>query len=357
MASLGVGSYRCQELKVLSKDRKDEAMCLLQRVHDQVIPAMEKRKWKVGLVSEFYPSNAGLLGLNINHGQEIRIRLRPHYDDKVFLQYEELVGTMLHELTHIVHGPHDKSFYALLKEITEETEDLMNKGVTGPQEGPGAFPGTARSIGGFVARNGRPGDAAREAANKRRRVNLGPGGGRLVGFKIPLPGPGACGGGGDGCVVEPPPSIPANPRAAAAAAAAERLAAAARESSSSPSSPSARSPAAPTSGSSNPSALSPPAGAPSCAGGAAAALAATPALPAAADPPSRSGAATQHVNSAPARGECEAAKWWSCPRCTLMNSPGDQRCDACQHVKPSPVLLPFSAAPARPLSSPIIVDD
>lgn len=37
---------------------------------------MEKRRWRVGKLAEFFPDNGGLLGLNVNRGQKILIRLR-----------------------------------------------------------------------------------------------------------------------------------------------------------------------------------------------------------------------------------------------------------------------------------------
>lgn len=45
------------------------------------------------------------LGININRGQKICIRLRPANDPNSFLPLEEeLIGTMLHELTHNHRG-------------------------------------------------------------------------------------------------------------------------------------------------------------------------------------------------------------------------------------------------------------
>jgi hypothetical protein len=46
-------------------------------------------------------NSAETQGLNVNRGQEIRIRLRPADREGDFLPMEDLVGTMLHELTHI----------------------------------------------------------------------------------------------------------------------------------------------------------------------------------------------------------------------------------------------------------------
>ncbi|KAJ2632418.1 hypothetical protein H4R22_001265 [Coemansia sp. RSA 1290] len=110
------------------RPQSDQALQLLQKVAAQVRPVMQKRGWKVPVLREFYPRTQNLLGLNVNHGAEIRIRLRSPHDDRQFLGYGDLVGTMLHELVHIEHGSHDRYFYALLDEIKVETEELMMQG-------------------------------------------------------------------------------------------------------------------------------------------------------------------------------------------------------------------------------------
>jgi hypothetical protein len=78
----------------------------------QVQPIMKKRNYIVPLLSEMFPSNPCLLGLNINGGggrcREIKLRLRRHDSPLTFLPYESILGTMLHELSHNIRGPHDK---------------------------------------------------------------------------------------------------------------------------------------------------------------------------------------------------------------------------------------------------------
>jgi len=69
--------------------------------------------------------------LDINAGQKILIRLRPAFDRDAFLQEDELLGTMLHELTHNVHGPHDQNFYKFLAGLEKELEDLQRSGYAG----------------------------------------------------------------------------------------------------------------------------------------------------------------------------------------------------------------------------------
>ncbi|KAJ1336768.1 hypothetical protein BSLG_006871 [Batrachochytrium salamandrivorans] len=84
-----------------------------------------KRRDNVSVAQELLER---LLGLNVNRGQVIRIRLRSAADDNRFLEFNDLIGTMLHELTHNVHGPHDAVFYKYLDELFSEYENAMDNG-------------------------------------------------------------------------------------------------------------------------------------------------------------------------------------------------------------------------------------
>eukprot|EP01134_Creolimax_fragrantissima_P007296 CFRG7296T1 len=119
------------EIRALQRNKEAEAHKLLRRLAGQVKKVMEARSWKVVLLSEFFPKSPNLLGLNVNRGQEIRIRLRPANDPERFYPYEHLLDTMLHELVHNVHGPHDVKFYKLLEVIRVECKKWMDKGFTG----------------------------------------------------------------------------------------------------------------------------------------------------------------------------------------------------------------------------------
>lgn len=61
----------------------------------------------------------------------INVRLRYHHSPNAFYPYEDILGTMLHEIAHNVRGPHDAKFYSILDELTKECEELMAKGVSG----------------------------------------------------------------------------------------------------------------------------------------------------------------------------------------------------------------------------------
>ncbi|KAK4751578.1 hypothetical protein SAY87_005060 [Trapa incisa] len=124
------------EIKALKKKPgEDEAMKTLDRIAKQVQPIMRKRQWRVKLLSEFCPKNARLLGLNVNRGVNVKLRLRRPNRDHEFYPYDQVLDTMLHELCHIVHGPHDARFYNLWDELRKECEELISRGISGTGEG------------------------------------------------------------------------------------------------------------------------------------------------------------------------------------------------------------------------------
>ncbi|KAF2857684.1 WLM-domain-containing protein, partial [Piedraia hortae CBS 480.64] len=125
-----------------SQPSSSSALLMLRKAASAVKPIMLKRSWRVKVLTEFLPRDNGLLGLNINHGEKICLRLR-YNSSKSFLRQEEVIDTLLHELTHIVWGPHDHNFERLLRELRGEYAILRGKGYTG--EG---FLGKGHKLGG-----------------------------------------------------------------------------------------------------------------------------------------------------------------------------------------------------------------
>ena len=78
---------------------------------------MKEEKFKVKQLVEFYPRDRSLLGMNVNRGWKIMLRLRDPLDEYRFLPMESVMGTMLHELTHNLHGPHNNKFYEKLDQL------------------------------------------------------------------------------------------------------------------------------------------------------------------------------------------------------------------------------------------------
>ena len=155
-----------------SRPREADALQTLRKVASLVKPIMRQRGWRVGILTEFYPPEQNLLGLNWNRGQKICLRLRYPGDERQFLPLEQVVDTMLHELCHNVHGPHNEAFHDLWNQLRDEHEALMRKGYTG--EG---FLSQGHKLGGSTHRlpMHEAQRRARAAAEKRRTLTAGSG--------------------------------------------------------------------------------------------------------------------------------------------------------------------------------------
>ncbi|KAG0202908.1 hypothetical protein BGX28_004725 [Mortierella sp. GBA30] len=145
---------------------------------------MRAHNWKINTLAEFYPK--GLLGMNTNRGWKIQLCLRYHNDENRFLPWEEIIGTMLHELAHNIRGPHDAQFYKAMSDLNDEYDKIVASGYTGlgfdaigQRLGGSRIGGTL--AGGLVGSGSRA--AAVAAAEKRRRLNemMLPAGGRKLG--------------------------------------------------------------------------------------------------------------------------------------------------------------------------------
>ncbi|KAK8061337.1 WLM domain-containing protein [Apiospora phragmitis] len=159
--------------------RASEALLSLKKIASLVKPIMRNRRWKVKTLAEFYPNQQNLLGLNEGRGYKICLRLRYPGDQNQFLPFEQVLDTMLHELAHNVHGPHDGKFHALWDQLRDEHESLAMKGYTG--EG---FLSNGQRLGGRNVPMQEARHMARAAAEKRRVLSSGSGrrlGGRAVG--------------------------------------------------------------------------------------------------------------------------------------------------------------------------------
>ncbi|KAJ5103911.1 hypothetical protein N7532_004440 [Penicillium argentinense] len=157
-----IGEYRHEK----KRPRESEALFMLRKVASVVKPIMRQRAWRVGAICEFYPRQSNLLGLNVNSGQKICLRLRYASDQKQFLPFEQVVDTMLHELCHIVHGPHHREFHALWNQLRDEHEELVIKGYTG--EG---FLSEGKRLGGSRIPIDEARRQARAAAEQRRLIS------------------------------------------------------------------------------------------------------------------------------------------------------------------------------------------
>ncbi|XP_050215661.1 uncharacterized protein LOC126666830 [Mercurialis annua] len=159
------------EIKTLKrKPGEEEAKKCLEKIAKQVQPIMRKHKWRVKVLSEFCPKNPALLGLNVGGGVHVKLRLRRPNRDFDFYPYDMVLDTMLHELCHNAHGPHNASFYKLWDELRKECEELISKGITGSGEG---FDMPGKRLGGYSRQP--PLSSLRKtalaAAEKRSKLN------------------------------------------------------------------------------------------------------------------------------------------------------------------------------------------
>ncbi|KAI2782681.1 WLM-domain-containing protein [Daldinia loculata] len=161
--------------------REKDALHTLKKVASLVKPIMRARGWTVGQLTEFYPNEHNLLGLNVDGGRKVCLRLRYANDRNQFLPIEQVVDTMLHELAHNVHGPHNAQFHALWNQLRDEHEALVMKGYSG--EG---FLSAGQRLGGRRIPPEEARRLARVAAANRRTVNAGSG--QKLGGVGPRPG-------------------------------------------------------------------------------------------------------------------------------------------------------------------------
>ncbi|TQV98490.1 WLM domain-containing protein [Cordyceps javanica] len=194
--------------------RADDALRMLRRIASAVKPIMRNHRWRVGELAEFYPNEANLLGLNVNRGKQICLRLRYANDKTLFLALDMVIDTMLHELCHNVHGPHNDAFHALWETLRDEHLTLSLSGYSGA-----SFLSQGRRLGGGGDGSGATAVSARE---RGRNLSRGRGRGSVVTVAAAAAAGRRLGGGGGGAM--PPPALltPEMRRAAAAEAAEQR---------------------------------------------------------------------------------------------------------------------------------------
>ncbi|GFP58543.1 ubiquitin and WLM domain-containing metalloprotease SPCC1442.07c [Trichoderma asperellum] len=120
----------------------ERSLKLLMRLKEDpgIKAAMKKHKFTVALLTEMEPlahtestheGTTRILGLNRNQGEVIELRLRTDAHDG-YRDYKTIRKTLCHELTHNVHGPHDRQFWDLCHQIEREVDaaDWKSSGQT-----------------------------------------------------------------------------------------------------------------------------------------------------------------------------------------------------------------------------------
>eukprot|EP00747_Dinoflagellata_sp_TGD_P181423 gnl/TRDRNA2_/TRDRNA2_35252_c0_seq1.p1 gnl/TRDRNA2_/TRDRNA2_35252_c0~~gnl/TRDRNA2_/TRDRNA2_35252_c0_seq1.p1 ORF type:complete len:377 (-),score=74.93 gnl/TRDRNA2_/TRDRNA2_35252_c0_seq1:52-1182(-) len=172
------------------------ACALLERVRRNAEAVLRARGWRVLELVELCcckvapeSGRANVAGWCMPAGdgstaKRIALRLRqPKGRGHGLLPFEEILGTMMHEMAHIVHMKHSAAFYQLMDELSRQWEQLEASGRVLDETG---FP----TIGGhrLSVEQHNPGSAegrarALAAAEKRARLSglMGRPGGRLLG--------------------------------------------------------------------------------------------------------------------------------------------------------------------------------
>lgn len=91
----------------------DHCLQMLYSLSHRVSKLMQDLNLKVGVLQEFFPKDGNLLGLNVNHGQKVLLRLRKNNDPYMLLDEDMVLDTLLHELCHNSIGPHNDAFHKL----------------------------------------------------------------------------------------------------------------------------------------------------------------------------------------------------------------------------------------------------
>ena len=130
----GVEQYGFGTIKVLELPGKEASRALLQRIANDpsVLNVMKKRKFFVPELVEMYPGgNNGtknvdpvcILGLNVNQGAQIHLRIRTD-DLQGYIKYNTILKTVFHELAHNLLSEHNNEFFALVSELERQGQSL-----------------------------------------------------------------------------------------------------------------------------------------------------------------------------------------------------------------------------------------
>lgn len=113
-----LSDYPVRKIVPLPGTHEKEARAILERISKRVGAVVKKHHWTVYKLKEFHPKDGQLLGMNVNQS-EILLRLR--YGTE-FIPYDEVLGTMLHELAHMDIGPHNKAFHGLVESLERDLQ-------------------------------------------------------------------------------------------------------------------------------------------------------------------------------------------------------------------------------------------
>ncbi|KAF9784985.1 WLM domain-containing protein [Thelephora terrestris] len=168
-------SYRFHDIQSLAHlPNSGSARSFLTRLanDEAILHVMNLHKFSVGLLTELAPhEHPGLLGLNTNQGQSIKLRIRTDQYDG-FRNFKDIRRVLCHELAHNVWGDHDNDFKelnSLLNREVAEYEFSLDRGTHKLVEGDFYDPELS---GAGYALGGSPGASLPEFAREERRQRM-----------------------------------------------------------------------------------------------------------------------------------------------------------------------------------------
>ncbi|KZP17568.1 WLM-domain-containing protein [Athelia psychrophila] len=133
-SSSGALSYRFHAIQPLQHlPNPSSALAMLTRLSNDpaIRHIMQTHKFSVGLLTELAPhEHPELLGLNVNAGQEIKLRIRTNAYDG-FRLYRDIRMVLCHELAHNVWGDHDDDFKELNSKLNKAVIEFERASAAG----------------------------------------------------------------------------------------------------------------------------------------------------------------------------------------------------------------------------------
>ncbi|KAL6930144.1 hypothetical protein ACO0SA_001551 [Hanseniaspora valbyensis] len=98
----------------------DDCLRMLYSLSHKVSKLMHKNNLRIIHLQEFHPKQENLLGMNVNKGSKILLRLRHNKDPYLLMDEESVLDTLLHELVHNSIGPHNTHFHKLWEDYRQQ---------------------------------------------------------------------------------------------------------------------------------------------------------------------------------------------------------------------------------------------
>ncbi|XBW38745.1 hypothetical protein QEN19_004332 [Hanseniaspora menglaensis] len=155
----------------------EHCLQMLYSLAHKVSKLMKDNNLSVVHLQEFHPKQSNLLGMNVNSGQKVLLRLRHNNDPHMLLDEDSVMDTLLHELVHNTIGPHNHKFHELWDNFRQQQWGNMAQGLFNNFLGEGKKLGVGmgfKSLNGMLKIGGRqinigktPREMARLAALQR----------------------------------------------------------------------------------------------------------------------------------------------------------------------------------------------